>query len=63
MNPLTVKRYNSFQSENNGKAAHNFALRSLIFKLQQEVLEFRDICMKWSSPKTDLVKIELLRAF
>ena len=48
MNPLTVKRHNSFQSENNGKAAHNFALRSLIFKLQQEVLEFKDICMKWS---------------
>ena len=33
-----------------------FAPRSLIFKLQQEVLKFNDFCVSWSSPKTDLVK-------
>ena len=26
-----------------------------IFKLQQEVLNFNDICVSWNSPKTDLV--------
>ena len=31
-------------------------LPDLIFKLQQKVLKFNDICMSWSSPKTDLVK-------
>ena len=34
----------------------SFAPRSLIFKLQQEVLKFNDFCVSWSSPKTDLVK-------
>ena len=33
---------------------HSFAPR-LIFKLQQEVLKFNDICVGWSSPKTDLM--------
>ena len=37
------------------KATHSFAPRPLIFKLQQEVLKFNDICVSWSSPKTDLV--------
>ena len=32
----------------------SFAFRPLIFKLQQEVLKFSDICVSWSSPKTDL---------
>ena len=27
--------------------------RFLIFKLQQEVIRFNDICVSWSSPKTD----------
>ena len=27
----------------------------MIFKLQQEFLKFNDICVSWSSPKTDLV--------
>ena len=27
----------------------------LIFKLQQEVRKFNDICVSWSSPKIDLV--------
>ena len=37
------------------KIAHSFAHRPLIFKLQQEVLKFNDICVSWSSPKTNLV--------
>ena len=32
-----------------------FAPRPLIFKLQQEVFNFNDICVSWSSPKTDLL--------
>ena len=40
MDSLTLKRYNSFQNENNRKATHSFAPRRLIFKLQQEVLKF-----------------------
>ena len=27
----------------------------LIFQLQQEILKFNDVCVSWSSPKTDLV--------
>ena len=50
---LTLKRHNSFQNENNRKATHNFSPRLLIFKLQQ-VLKFNDICVSWSSPKTEL---------
>ena len=30
-----------------------FAARPLMIKLQQEVLKFNDICVSWSSPKTD----------
>ena len=51
---LTLKRHNSFQNENNRKVTHSFAPRPLIFKLQQEVLKFNDICVSWSSPKTGL---------
>ena len=54
MDSLTLK-HNYFQNENNRKATHSFAPRPLIFKLQQEVLKFNDICVSWSSPKTDLV--------
>ena len=54
MGSLTFKRHNSFQNKNNRKATHNFASRPLIFKLQQEVWKFNDICVSWSSPKTDL---------
>ena len=32
---LTLKRHNSFQNYKNRKAAHSFATRLLIFKLQQ----------------------------
>ena len=52
---LALKRHISFQNLNNRKATHSFAPRPLIFKLQQEVLKFNDICVSWSSPKTDLV--------
>ena len=27
----------------------------MFFKVQQEVLKFNDICVSWSSPKTDMV--------
>ena len=50
-----LKRHNSFQNKSHRKATHSFAPRSLIFKLQQEVLKFNDICVSWSSPETDLV--------
>ena len=45
------KCHNSFQNQNNRKATHGFALRPLIFKLQQEVLKFNDIFVSWSFPK------------
>ena len=54
----------------NRKAKHTFALfklRPLIFKLQQQVLKFNDICVNWTSPKTGVeanflnLKIEFLR--
>ena len=41
----TLKRHNSFQNENNLKVTHSFASRFLIFKLQQDVLKFNDICI------------------
>ena len=53
MDSLTLK-HNYFQNENNRKATHSFAPRPLIFKLQQEVSKFNDICVSWGSPKTDL---------
>ena len=33
---------------------HSFSLRTLIFNLQQEVSKFNDVCVSWSSPKSDL---------
>ena len=42
MDSLTLKRHNSFKKKDR-KATHSFALRPLIFKLQQEVLQFDDI--------------------
>ena len=30
---------------------HAVDFRPVIFKLQQEVLQFNDICVSWSSPK------------
>ena len=51
MDTLTLKRHTFFQNENKRKATHIFAPRPLIFKLQQELLKFNDICVSWSSPK------------
>ena len=60
MNSFTLKRHNSFQ--NNRKATHSFATTPLIFKSQQEVRKFNDICASWSSPKitleTNLLNLE-----
>ena len=50
----SLKHHNSFQNKNNRKASQSFAPRPLIFELQQEVWKFNDICMSWSSIKTDL---------
>ena len=52
MYSLTVKRHNTFQKYNNRKATDSFAPRTMIFKSQQELLNFNDTCM--SSPKTEL---------
>ena len=54
MDSLTLKHHNSFQNKNSRKATHIFAPRPLILKLQQKLLKFNDICVSWSSPKTDL---------
>ena len=54
MDSLTLECHNSFQNENNRKDIHTFASRPLIFKLQEEVLKTNEICVSWSSPKTDL---------
>ena len=51
---LTLKRHNSFQNWSNRKATYSFVPRPLIFKLQRKVLIFNDICVSWSSARTDL---------
>ena len=51
---LTLKRHNFFQNKTNGKATCSFTPSLLIFKLQQKVWKFNDICLSWSSPETDL---------
>ena len=53
MDSLTLKRHDSVQNENR-KAIHIFAPRTLIFISQEEVLKFNDICVKLELPKTDL---------
>ena len=40
---------NYFQNKNNRKARHDFSLKPLIFKLQQEVWKFNNICISWKS--------------
>ena len=47
MAPLTLKHHNR-------NVTHSFSSRPLIFKLQQEVLKFSDICVNCTSPKSDL---------
>ena len=54
---LSLKRNNSFQNLNNRKATRSFALRTLIFKQQQKVLKFNNICV--IGVKTDLETIFL----
>ena len=54
MDSLTLKRHVSFQNKNNRKATQSFAPRPVIFKLQQKVLKFNDIFVRWSSPESDL---------
>ena len=54
MDSLTLKRHNSFQNQNNRNATHSFAPRPLSFKFQHEVLEFNNICVRWSSPLGDI---------
>ena len=48
MNTLTLYRHNSFQNQNNKKATDSFALRRLVFKLQQAGLKFNNIFVSWS---------------
>ena len=55
MDVLTLKRQISFQNQSNRKVTHSFATRLLVFKLLEKVLKFNDICVSWSSPKTELV--------
>ena len=54
MGSLTLKRHSSFQNYNDRKPVNTFAPSPLIFKLQQEVLRFNNICMSWGSAKSDL---------
>ena len=58
MDSLTLTRDNSFQNKNSRTATHSFASRSLIFKLQQEVWKFNDICVSWSSSKTNFLNFK-----
>ena len=51
MGSLTLNCRNLFQNQNNRKDTHIFAPRRLIFKLQEEVLKFNDICVSWRPPK------------
>ena len=59
MDSLTWKRHNSFQNYINRKTTHSFAHRPVIFKLEQEVLKFSDICVIWRFPKINLETIFL----
>ena len=54
MDSSTLKHHNSFQNKSYRKATHGFAPNPQTFNLQQEVLKFNDICVSWSSPKSDL---------
>ena len=54
MDSLTLKRHNFFQNKSNRKATYTFALKPLIFKLQQEFWKSHEICLRKSSPKTGL---------
>ena len=49
-----TKTMNLTQNYNNGKSTHAFAPWPLIFKLQLDLLKFKDICVGWGLPKTKL---------
>ena len=51
MHVLTLKRHNSFQNENNSKAAHSFHPRPLVFKLYQKFLKLNDSATVGATPK------------
>ena len=59
MDSLILKGPNSFQNYNSRKVTPSFAHRRLIYKLQQGILKFNDICMSWSSLKLTLRQILL----
>ena len=61
MDSLSLKRHNFFQNQNNGKTKQSFAPKPLIFKLQQEVLKFDDICVSWSPAKSTWCQLFKLR--
>ena len=54
MHGLFDFKVSQFLSKLKQQKSHSFTPRSLIFKLQQKVLKFNDICVTSSSPKTDL---------
>ena len=54
MDSLNLKGHNSFKNQNNRKVTHAFASRPLIFKFQQAVLKFNDICESTSKKSTFL---------
>ena len=41
-------RHNCFQNWNIRKVTHDFTPKPLIFKFQQELLKFNNICLSWS---------------
>ena len=51
MDSLTLKHHNFFQNKNNRKATNSFPRRTLISKLQEEVLKSHDISVTWGSQK------------
>ena len=59
MDSLTLKCHNSFQNQNNGKAAHIFTPKHLMFKLRPEASKFDDICESWSFPKIEVLRMSI----
>ena len=56
MDSLTLKCHNSFKIKIIQKSHTGLFPRSMIFKLQIELVKFSEICVNWSSPKPDLEK-------
>ena len=53
MQVLTLKRHIPFKMKIIENPHILLLLRPLIFKLQQEVFKFNDICVSWNSSKID----------